>query len=215
MYLPKHFAETDRSALLALVRAQPFATLVTMDAGLPQVGHLPLIAEERADGSLVLRGHLAAANPQLQHGGPALAVFHGPHAYISAAWYEADDTVPTWNYQVVHARGTLRADRDPAALDTLLDHLAAAVEGPAAARWQARLGGAMRSRLLGQIVAIELRVDELIGKSKLGQNQTPERRVRAATALRKLGGDDHLAVAAAMERTLVNDSGSSSGGIRT
>ncbi len=217
MYLPKSFAETDRAALLAIVRAHPFATLVTMDAGLPHAGHVPLIAQELTDGSLVLRGHLAAANPQLNHQGPALAVFHGPHAYISANWYEADDAVPTWNYQVVHARGELRADRDPAALDALLDHLAAAVEGPAAARWQARLSSTMRTRMLGQIVAIELRVDQLIGKSKLGQNQTPERRTHAATALRKLGGDDRLAVARAMERTLTADgSGSgSSGGIRT
>lgn len=218
MYLPKPFAETDRTALLAIVRAHPFATLVTMDAGLTHAGHVPLIAQELADGSLVLRGHLAAGNPQLDHQGPALAVFHGPHAYISASWYEADDAVPTWNYQVVHARGTLRADRDPAALDALLDHLATAVEGPAAVRWQSRLSSAMRVRMLGQIVAIELRVDELIGKSKLGQNQTPERRTRAAAALRKLGGDDHLAVAAAMERTLVgsdNGNGNGSGDIRT
>lgn len=215
MYLPKPFAETDRAALLAIVRAHPFATLVTMAAGLPHAGHVPLIAQELADGSLVLRGHLAVGNPQVEHGGPALAVFHGPHAYISASWYEADDAVPTWNYQVVHARGELSVDRDPAALDVLLDHLAAAVEGPAAARWQARLGSAMRSRLLGQIVAIELRVDELVGKSKLGQNQTPERRARAATALRKLGGDDNLAVAAAMERTLVNNGSGGGGGIRT
>lgn len=210
MYLPKPFAETDQSALLAIVRAHPFATLVTMDGGLPQVGHLPLIAVEQADATLVLRGHLASQNPQVGHSGPALAVFHGPHAYISAAWYEADDAVPTWNYQVVHARGELRADRDPAALDALLDHLTAAVEGPAAVRWQARLGKDVRSRLLGQIVAIELRVDQLIGKSKLGQNQTPERRSRAATGLRRLGGDDHLAVAAAMERTL-----GGGGGIQT
>jgi transcriptional regulator len=207
VYLPKHFAETDRSALLAIVRANPFATLVTMAGGLPQAGHVPLVAAEQADGALVLRGHLAAGNPQLDHEGPALAVFHGPHAYISAAWYDADDTVPTWNYQVVHARGELRVDRDPAALDQLLDHLAAAVEGPAATRWQERLGSATRSRLLKQIVAIELRVADLVGKSKLSQQHAPERRARAVAALRRAGGDQNLAVAAAMARTLAGDGG--------
>ena len=212
MYLPKSFSETDRSVLLAVVRAHPFATLVTMNANRAQAGHVPLIAEERADGSLVLRGHLALANPQVDHAGPALAIFHGPHAYISASWYETDDAVPTWNYQVVHARGELRIDRDPAALDALLDQLAAAVEGPVAARWQTRLGKDARARMLNQIVAIELRVEEIVGKMKLGQNQTPERRTRAAAALRRLGGDDNTAVAAAMERTLVDSGG---GDIRT
>lgn len=213
MYLPKQFAETDRSTLLAFVGAHPFATVVTMDAGLPQAGHVPLIAEQRADGALVLHGHLAAGNPQLAQGGPALAVFHGPHAYISASWYDADDVVPTWNYQVVHARGTLRVDRDPAALDALLERLASALEGAAAEQWRSRLGAAMRARLLGQIVAIELRVDQLVGKYKLGQHQASERRARAATALRRLGGDDRLALAEAMERTLAASDGG--GGLRT
>lgn len=213
MYLPKQFAETDRSTLLAFVAAHPFATLVTMESGLPQAGHVPLIAEQRADGALALRGHLAAGNPQLAQGGPALAVFHGPHAYISANWYDADDQVPTWNYQVVHARGALHVDRDPAALDALLGRLATAFEGPGAAQWQARLGATMRGRLLGQIVAIELRVEQLVGKYKLSQHHAPERRVRAAAALRRLGGDERLALAAAMERTLAADDGG--GGLRT
>ena len=201
MYLPRPFACTDRHALLAFIAAHPFATIITTDASGAQAGHVPLLAEERADG-LVLRGHLAAANPQARHAGPALAVFHGPHAYISASWYDADDTVPTWNYQVVHARGDLVCSNDDAAKNALLDDLSAAMEGDRAGRWQERLSPAMRARLLTQIVAFELRVTDLDGKWKLGQNHAPERRLRTAAALRAVGGDTRMALATAMERTV-------------
>jgi transcriptional regulator len=208
MYLPRQFICTDHDALLAFIAAHPFATLITGDAGGTQAGHVPLLATERADG-LVLRGHLAAANPQARHGGPALAVFHGPHAYISASWYDADDTVPTWNYQVVHARGELVCSHDEATKNALLDDLARAIEGVRAQRWQERLGPAMRARLLPQIVAFELRVSGIDGKWKLGQQHAPERRLRAAAALRAEGGDMRLALAAAMEGTVDDGRGRS------
>ena len=189
---------------MGFIATHPFATLVTTDASGTHAGHVPLLAEERADG-LVLRGHLAAANPQTRHAGPALAIFHGPHAYISASWYDADDTVPTWNYQVVHARGDLSFFDDEATKNRLLDDLAVVMEGSDAQHWQKRLSPTMRTRLLTQIVGFELRVSSLDGKFKLGQNHTPERRQRVITALRAQAGDDHLALAAAMEQTLHDD----------
>lgn len=207
MYLPAAFAEHDPAVLLAFMRAHPFATLVTSDQGEPHVGHLPLLATRDATGGMVLHGHLASANPQANHPGPALAVFHGPHAYISANWYEAGNVVPTWNYQVVHVHGEVTTSTEEHDLGEVLDRLAAEFDGEDAARWQQRLDAETRRRLTGQITAVTLRVSRVVGTWKLGQNQAPERRERTVAALRDLGGDERLELAAAMERTLASDAG--------
>jgi len=207
MYLPAAFAEHDPVTLLAFMRAHPFATLVTSDQGEPQAGHLPLLATRDAAGGMVLHGHLASANPQASHQGSALAIFHGPHAYISANWYDAENVVPTWNYQVVHVHGELAASTHPTDISDLLDRLATEVEGPDAVRWQQRLNPEIRQRLASQITAVTLRVSRIVGKWKLGQNQAPERRARTVAALRHLGGDERLELAAAMEGTFAFDGG--------
>jgi transcriptional regulator len=207
MYLPAPFAEHDPVVLLAFMRDHPFATLVTSDQGDPHVGHLPLLATRDATGGVTLHGHLASANPQTTHQGPALAIFHGPHAYISANWYDAGNVVPTWNYQVVHVHGELATSTHAQDLGEVLDRLAAEFDGADAARWQQRLDAETRRRLTGQITAVTLRVSRIVGKWKLGQNHAPERRARTVAALRDLGGDERLELATAMERTLAADGG--------
>ena len=110
MYLPRAFAETDLAALDALLARDSFVTLVTVRDGAPSVSHLPVLY--RRDGEQIeLIGHWARPNPQARHAGPALVIVHGPHAYVSPAWYpdkEEAARVPTWNYAVAHLDGTAR-----------------------------------------------------------------------------------------------------------
>ncbi|MBW7901576.1 MAG: FMN-binding negative transcriptional regulator [Rhodocyclaceae bacterium] len=121
MYCPAHFAETRPEVLHALMRARPLATLVTAGDDGPAADHIPFVLDLPDDGPGVLRGHVARANPmwrRLADGDvPALAVFHGPDAYVTPSWYpgkrEHGRAVPTWNYAIVHARGPLRAIDDP------------------------------------------------------------------------------------------------------
>lgn len=190
MYVPRSFAQ-DRDAALALVRARPFATVVTVDGGVPFASHLPLLL----DGE-VLVGHMARANPQWRHfdgRGDALAIFHGPHAYISPTWYAAPGHVPTWNYAVVHVYGAPRVVEDGAAA------LARIVEAFEPTPW--RIGDVASDRLgalLQAIVAFEIPITRIEAKWKVGQNRTPAEAASAAEALRAQGGEDATAVAAMM-----------------
>jgi transcriptional regulator len=107
MYVPESFNEPDREVVLDLIDRHGFATLISWSGREPVVSHLPLLVE-RAPAGPVLLGHFARANPhtQLCDGAtPALAIFSGPHAYISPSWYETTPAVPTWNYVVAHAHG--------------------------------------------------------------------------------------------------------------
>src|SRR5512143_3036507 len=97
MYVPQHFAESDPTTLAAFIDAHPFGTLVTSVEGVPFASHVPFIYDRAAG---LLHCHLARGNPQWRHfesSPEALAIFAGPHSYISPTWY-TDAGVPTWNY---------------------------------------------------------------------------------------------------------------------
>lgn len=178
MYAPSHFDETSTETMHALVAAHPLGTLVIQGAGGLDANHIPFeISAPAADAPFgVLRAHVARANPLWrQAGAPALVVFQGPTAYISPSHYEekraSGKVVPTYNYAVVHAHGTLRAVDDPAWLLALLERLTARHESLRAAPWSVH--DAPRGyidKLMGAIVGIEIPLQRLQGKWKLSQD---------------------------------------------
>ncbi len=203
MYLPSHFAETRIEVLHAAMREHPFATLVTQgDKGLT-ADHLPLHLATAVASCGALQGHVARANPLWQHadGAEALAIFHGPQAYVTPSWYEtkrADGkAVPTWNYVVVHARGRLRVIDDPAWLRAQLETLVESHEAGFAEPW--RISDAPPDyidKMLGAIVGIEIVISEVTGKWKTSQNQPEINRAGVVAGLREQGTEDALQIAA-------------------
>jgi transcriptional regulator len=197
MYVPRHFALGDRAELVALMRAHAFATVVTAQGGAPFASHLPVLVEERGE-ALVIGAHVARANPQWrQLAGETLCIFHGPHAYVSPAWYAEDppDTrVPTWNYAAVHAAGRARLLGEAGTV-RLLEALVAEHEAGRAPPWRVDLQVAPRRRLLQGIVGFEVEVTRVEGKLKLSQNRAPadRRRVQAALASSPHAGDREVA----------------------
>jgi transcriptional regulator len=179
VYLPAHFEETRTDVLHALMRGHPLATLVTCEGGALDANHLPLHLDA-AIGSLgCLRGHMARANPlwrAFEQPGEVLAIFHGPQAYVTPAWYPAKQqtgrVVPTWNYAVVHAHGTLRViDGDARWLRGQLDDLTAQQEAARPHPW--KVGDAPADYLasmMSAIVGFEIVISRLTGKFKLSQN---------------------------------------------
>lgn len=200
MHIPPHFAWHDGASILAFCRAHPFATVVSVGSDGPEAQHVPLLSEQ-ADGRLTLHGHVAAGNP-LWRASSALAVFSGPHAFVSGGWYDADDVVPTWNYLSVHAAGPLQVVDGPLQVGALFARLATATEGDDALRWQRRLSSDAYQRLAGAIRWFRIDVVRLDAKAKLSQHHPPERRRRVVDALRSAGGAQRAALADAMERTL-------------
>ncbi len=118
MYIPAAFNETDPEKLFDTIEQYSFGMLVSQADGVPLVSHLPILLDRTHAPHGCLIGHLARANPQWEQaeGQAALAVFSGPHAYISPSWYQSENVVPTWNYVAVHAYGTFRAIHDRDAL---------------------------------------------------------------------------------------------------
>lgn len=204
MYLRPAFTETDPARIAALIRANPFGLLVTHGARGIEASHIPFLLTDTAEGGFVLSGHLAAANPQCDalDGGEALAVFGGPHAYVSPGWYRTQPAVPTWDYAAVHVAGRLRLMTDPAELHVALQGLAAA--DPEGFRLDALPEG-FRDRMLAGIRAFALTPLRVEAQWKMSQNRSPEDRrgVAAALRARAAAGDPGAAeVAALIEATL-------------
>ena len=190
LYIPKHFREEDESALLALVEANAFGTLVSASPeGALHVSHIPFEVR-REGGGLKLLGHLARANPHweaLEGARETIAIFEGPHAYVSPGWYETHPSVPTWNYAVVHAHGRARL-MDEAELHELVGELAAKYESGREKPWRmGSLPAAYVQKMLDAIVGFELPVAKLEGKFKLSQNRTAADHAHVAAALEREG----------------------------
>lgn len=203
MYVPPHFAQTDAATLHAFIERYSFGLLVSDAGGEPFATHLPFLLERTAGphGSLV--GHLARANPHWQtlEGRTALAVFSGPHAYVSPTWYETENMVPTWNYTAVHAYGRVSLIDDRAELLDILRRSVAVYEAAMPRPWVLDTAAVFVDRLVGQIVGFRLPIDRLEGKWKLGQNHPVERREKVIAAL-QAGDGDAPAVAELMRATL-------------
>ncbi|HSK38851.1 MAG TPA: FMN-binding negative transcriptional regulator, partial [Arenibaculum sp.] len=156
MYVPDAFRVDDPAVLHAAIRENAFGLLVTVDDGEPFASHVPFLLDEATGPRGMLLFHLARANPQaaaLARGCPALAVFQGPHGYISPAWYEdRAASVPTWNFIAVHARGTAAAMDDERAVDALLRRLSARYEAGMPEPWTP--GEMAPQRLAGMRTAI-------------------------------------------------------------
>jgi transcriptional regulator len=200
VYLPPHFTESREAVLVEHIERHDFGLLVTRSGALI-ASQIPFLIERR-DGRLYLQGHLARANPQcidLYAGEEALAIFTGPHAYISPGWYEAGLAVPTWNYASVHAYGPARAIDDPAWLRGLLQRLSERHEAREATPWRMQdLPEPYLAAMLNGIVGIEIAVERLEGKFKLSQNRPAGDRPRIAAALDARDDPDSRAVAALM-----------------
>src|SRR5689334_20581097 len=109
MYVPHRYEEKDKDTLRAFIRENSFAILVSVQDGRPLATHIPLLLEKDAEGRDILMGHISRGNEQkhtLTDGAQVLAIFPGPHAYISPRWY-TQMNVPTWNYISVHLYGTV------------------------------------------------------------------------------------------------------------
>jgi len=205
LYVPPHFATGDRAAVARIVHDHPFATLITPALPEPLVTHLPLIHVADCEPHGTLLGHFARANPHAAAtaGDESIAIFHGPHAYVSPSWYaEPAAAVPTWNYAVVHAHGRVELAESPAETQAMLDLMIQRFESARPAPWQPGLDRDRLGAMLRAIVGFRLRIRRIDAKLKLSQNRTREDRSRVAAALAAEPWADAAATAAWMRALL-------------
>jgi len=191
MYNPPHFKEDRPEVLYAAIRAAKLATLVTHSAEGLEANPLPFLLDTDVPPHGVLIGHFARANPQWRHaasGAEALAIFHGPDAYISPSFYpskaEHGRVVPTWNYVTVHVHGTLRAVEDPAELHAIVSALTRHHEAPRAVPWAVTDAPPdfVQAQLRG-IVGVILQISRIEGKWKMSQNRNAADRAGVVAGL--------------------------------
>jgi transcriptional regulator len=206
MYIPKAFSESDLPTLHAFMERNSFALLVSQHDGLPFATHLPLILDRSVGPYGTIFGHVARANPQWEQiaSQRALAVFSGPHVYVSPTWYEADNVVPTWNYVAVHAYGpvTVVDDRE---LVQIVQRSVEWYEGAMPRPWPLTESNAYLRHRLQQIVGFRMEIERLEGKWKLNQNHPVERREKVVRALEERSDENSMAIGALMREQLAKE----------
>lgn len=194
MYNPKHFEQSDERALWDFIDEHSFGTLLTIADGRPFASHVPFLVDRDAKR---LHCHLARANPQwhqLASSPAVLAIFSGPHGYISPTWYAEPGGVPTWNYAVVHAEGVAHSVDDAEHKRRHVETLAAKFERARPTPWVPDFD----QRRLAGIVGIEVRVGKLEGKFKLSQNRSEADQAAVVAQLEATGRAEDAVLARAM-----------------
>ncbi len=208
MYDVEAFREDRVDVMHALIRSHPLATLVTHTMQGLEANHIPLLIDPGPSPSGTLRGHVARANPvwrTFHAGTEVLAVFQGPQGYITPSWYPSKaqhgKVVPTWNYAVVHAHGTLKIIEDAEWLRKLVTRLTASQESPRAKPWQVTDAPANYiDTMLKAIVGIEIPVTRMQGKWKMSQNRLQQDREGVIRGLEECGDEVSAAMLHEMRR---------------
>ena len=204
MYIPKHF-EASENVGREIMQAHGWALLISSgEDGAPFVTHLALMWQDDGTpyGSLI--GHLARANPHWKlfaNAASSMALFWGPHAYVSPTWYAPGPKVPTWNYVTVHAYGRPQVIEDTEGALAALASLAAVYEGKEGWSLDALPPGNAEAQTRG-IVAFRMPLDRVETKAKLSQNRDMEDRLRVIAKLEAGGSEDARATAQWMKRAL-------------
>ena len=205
MYSPSYNRPEDRAEILAFLRANNFALLVTGTGGALHASHLPVIVEERGE-RLVLDMHMAKANPQWREffDDEVLVVFFGPHAYVSPRWYEQKERVPTWNYAAVHAYGTPTILEGREAKHAGQERLVAAHDPQWLPAFR-ELREQYVSDMLEGIVNFEIEVTRLETRWKLSQNRGRREQELIAAQLERSADGIEQALAALTRRHLADE----------
>ena len=198
MYIPRRYEEKDAETVRAFIRENSFAILVSVLDGVPVGTHIPLLLERDEEGREILVGHISRGNEQKRtfvDGAKVLAIFPGPHAYVSPRWYTKIN-VPTWNYISVHVYGTLTVMEGTAlraALSRLMEYYEHTMPRPV--RLEEIPEKQVESEMRG-IVGFKILVEEIQAAYKLSQNRDAE---SYHEVVRQLGAGDEVSKAVAAE----------------
>ncbi|WP_175991483.1 FMN-binding negative transcriptional regulator [Bacillus sp. Marseille-Q1617] len=199
MYIPPQFKITDESIAYDIIKEHGFATLISQQNGMPAATHLPLLLNED---NTCLYGHFARPNPQWKEieDSSALAIFHGPHCYISPSWYETNQTVPTWNYVTVHVYGNVELVDDEDEVMKSLQDLVMKYEAPDSPYKLEDVDSKYLAGMSKGIQGFRLHITKIEGKAKLSQNHSAHRQERVIQALERIPHENEQEIARLMKR---------------
>jgi transcriptional regulator len=202
MYIPPYFKITEDSVAHDIIKEHGFATLFSQHNGMPYATHLPLLLNKE---NTHLYGHFARPNPQWKEieSQTVLAIFHGPHCYVSPSWYETDKAVPTWNYVTVHVYGEIELVEDEDEVMESLQELVMKYEAPDSSYKLEDLDSKYLAGMSKGIQAFKLNITKIEGKAKLSQNHPTERQERVIEQLEQNPHANEQEIALWMKGNLV------------
>jgi transcriptional regulator len=179
VYIPEAFREDRPEVLYEFIRRHPLGALVCTTADGLTANHVPMFIALDPHGKALLRGHVARGNSvwkSLPPDAPVLVIFSGANHYITPSWYPAKQehgkVVPTWNYSVVHAHGTVRFTDDRSQSVQYVRELTDLQEASRSDRWAVSdAPPAYIDSMAGAIVTFEIEVTRLVGKFKASQHR--------------------------------------------
>jgi len=198
MYTAKSFRNDNSEDVKNFIHANGFGILTSQVENKPWATHIPMFLSE--DGS-TLTGHIARGNKHwksFESNPDALAIFSGPHTYISSSWYDHEN-VPTWNYIAVHISGNLKimeAEDLLESLKNLTDKYEKASACPVSVE---KMTPDLLKRDIAGIVGFQLQIEKIESSYKLSQNRDDENHNRIIVELEKRGDKDALKIARAMK----------------
>ena len=194
LYTPKYYRLEDKEKVKQVIEENSFATIVSNKDGVPTASHIPLLLHK--DGNY-LSGHFARANKQWMdlNGQEVLAIFQGPHSYISPSWYETKDAVPTWNYVSVHVYGKVEIIEDSKEVKDLLSRMVDKYEGKDSSYKLENVSSTYLDDLYKGIVCFRLTMERIESTAKLSQNHSIERKERVVNGLDGVGSEDSKEIA--------------------
>lgn len=201
MYTPEIYKNEDPESIRAFLKENSFGILINQTNGKLCATHIPIEFEINSDGKEMLQGHISKLNPQAEgfaENDQVLAVFTGPHAYISSSWYDHEN-VPTWNYTAVHVYGRIKIVDETVAIEAL-KKLVDKYEANSVNPVRVEDLSAKTMREAKGIIAFEIEINEIQATKKLSQNRDAKNYANIITELEKTKNPQSIALAKEMNK---------------
>jgi transcriptional regulator len=201
MYKFSYFTETNEQKVIAFMKENAFAMITGFGEEYPAVTQIPLEVEEK-EGKLLLHGHIMRKTDHhkaFEKNNNALAVFTGPHCYVSASWYSNPQTASTWNYMTVHAKGKIIFTDDEGTYEAI-KAVTNKYEGTETAGAFNNMPKDYIMPMLKAIVGFTIEVESIDNVFKLSQNKTAAEQLNIITELKKRGDYNSIMIAEEMEK---------------
>ena len=201
MYIPKIYENQNLEEVKQFIQENSFGILVSQQDGKSMATHIPLELSKNDDGNDVLVGHISKANPQwhnFKDKGEILAIFNGPHSYISSSWYDFEE-VPTWNYIAVHVRGTIKTIEGKALYNSL-KALMEKYERPSKNPVKIEDMSDKTMRQINGIVGFEIEITDIQAAYKLSQNRDDKNHETIVDELEDTSNPGSKAIAEQMKK---------------
>ncbi|WP_096200246.1 FMN-binding negative transcriptional regulator [Bacillus sp. FJAT-45350] len=198
MYIPSQFKIADEAMIYDIIKEHSFATLFSEHNGMPFATHLPLILNKE---NTYLYGHLARPNPQWKdiENQTVLAVFHGPHCYISPSWYETNQAVPTWNYVSVHVYGEVELLEDENELMHSLQEMVFKYETSDSSYTMQDVDAELLAGMNKGVQSFKIKINKVEGTAKLSQNHSLQRQELVIKQLEQISNSDEQQISSLMK----------------